>query len=224
MTGPFPSPTTPRLPVFASTMAIHRRKARPPPTPSVVDVMIEVPQWSFVKRKGDGSIDYVAPLPSPFPGYGSVPDSLADDGVWRARGGVHPLHRIPGQPWRGAARAQQCPHWPPPRLVSWENRRDRPTRLLPSSLTSPLVAGDPLDAIVLGQPCRYGELVRGAHVRGVLRFTDAGAIDNKVMHKTCPAILEFVLERELYLYMPAIGEGNADVAGLERHSWGIGGV
>ena len=49
--------------------------------PSVCDVVIEVPQFSFVKRKGDGSIDYIAPLPSPFPGYGSVPGSLAEDGA-----------------------------------------------------------------------------------------------------------------------------------------------
>jgi len=42
-------------------------------------VVIAVPRWSFVKRRDDGSIDFVAPLPSPF-NYGHVEDSIADDG------------------------------------------------------------------------------------------------------------------------------------------------
>ena len=49
--------------------------------PATLDVVIEVPQWSFVKRKGDGRIDYIAPLPSPFGGYGSVPYIPAEDGA-----------------------------------------------------------------------------------------------------------------------------------------------
>lgn len=42
-------------------------------------VRIEVPKGSFVKRKPDGHIDFVAPFPSPF-NYGSVLDTLGEDG------------------------------------------------------------------------------------------------------------------------------------------------
>jgi inorganic pyrophosphatase len=42
-------------------------------------VVIDVPRWSFVKRRDDGSVDFVSPLPAPF-NYGHVPDSLAEDG------------------------------------------------------------------------------------------------------------------------------------------------
>ncbi|MCA9554099.1 MAG: inorganic diphosphatase [Myxococcales bacterium] len=45
----------------------------------VREAVIEVPRWSFVKRKDDGSVDYVSPLPSPF-NYGSVPGTLSPDG------------------------------------------------------------------------------------------------------------------------------------------------
>lgn len=42
-------------------------------------VIIEVPRGGFVKRRPDGSRDFVAPLPSPY-NYGSVLDTLAPDG------------------------------------------------------------------------------------------------------------------------------------------------
>ena len=42
-------------------------------------VIIETPKMSFIKRKDDGSIDYISPFPCPF-NYGSVPGSIADDG------------------------------------------------------------------------------------------------------------------------------------------------
>lgn len=42
-------------------------------------VVIDVARWSFVKRRDDGSIDFVSPFPAPF-NYGHVPDSVADDG------------------------------------------------------------------------------------------------------------------------------------------------
>lgn len=66
-------------------------------------VVVEVPQGSFVKRRPDGSVDFISPVPSPF-NYGSVPDVPAADGdpldavvlgeqlpyghtgVWRVRG------------------------------------------------------------------------------------------------------------------------------------------
>lgn len=42
-------------------------------------VVVDVPRWSFVKRRDDGSIDFVSPLPVPF-NYGHVDGSVADDG------------------------------------------------------------------------------------------------------------------------------------------------
>jgi inorganic pyrophosphatase len=45
----------------------------------VREAVIEVPRWSFVKRKDDGAVDYVSPLPSPF-NYGSIPGTLSPDG------------------------------------------------------------------------------------------------------------------------------------------------
>jgi inorganic pyrophosphatase len=47
--------------------------------PARVTVIIEVPRGGVVKRRGDGSLDFVSPLPSPF-NYGSVPGTLAPDG------------------------------------------------------------------------------------------------------------------------------------------------
>ncbi len=44
-----------------------------------VEVTIEVPRGGFIKRHPDGEIDFVSPVPCPF-NYGSVSDSLADDG------------------------------------------------------------------------------------------------------------------------------------------------
>ena len=47
--------------------------------PEVVDVVIEVPRGSLLKRRSDGSVAYVSPLPSPW-NYGSVPDLPGADG------------------------------------------------------------------------------------------------------------------------------------------------
>lgn len=47
--------------------------------PEEVDVVIDTPRGSFLKRRDDGRIDFVSPLPSPF-NYGSVPGSLSPDG------------------------------------------------------------------------------------------------------------------------------------------------
>lgn len=47
------------------------------PETAIVD--IEVSRFSFVKRGPDGTVDFVAPLPSLF-SYGSVRGTLADDG------------------------------------------------------------------------------------------------------------------------------------------------
>jgi len=45
----------------------------------VIDVIIDVPLGSFVKRADDGAIDFVSPAPCPF-NYGSVPDTRSGDG------------------------------------------------------------------------------------------------------------------------------------------------
>jgi inorganic pyrophosphatase len=47
--------------------------------PSELEVLVDHPRGSFIKRREDGSIDYVSPFPSPF-NYGSVPDTRAADG------------------------------------------------------------------------------------------------------------------------------------------------
>ena len=44
-----------------------------------VRVTVEVPRWSFVKRKGDGRVDFVSPLPTIF-NYGAVEGVMAPDG------------------------------------------------------------------------------------------------------------------------------------------------
>lgn len=44
-----------------------------------MDIVVEVPKGSFVKRTPEGAVDFVAPLPSPF-NYGSVPSVPAPDG------------------------------------------------------------------------------------------------------------------------------------------------
>jgi inorganic pyrophosphatase len=51
---------------------------RPPESPEV-EVVIEVPRGSFLKRGSSGSIDFVSPLPCPF-NYGSVPTHLGLEG------------------------------------------------------------------------------------------------------------------------------------------------
>ena len=44
-----------------------------------VDVVIEIPRWSFLKRGSTGRIDFVSPLPCPF-NYGAVPQYLGQEG------------------------------------------------------------------------------------------------------------------------------------------------
>lgn len=49
------------------------------PWPPEVVVVVEVPRLGLIKRRDDGSIDYVSPLPCPF-NYGSVPGTVSGDG------------------------------------------------------------------------------------------------------------------------------------------------
>lgn len=55
------------------------RVVRVVPEPLVVEVVIEVPRGSFLKRGSAGTIDFVSPLPCPF-NYGSVPAYRGLDG------------------------------------------------------------------------------------------------------------------------------------------------
>lgn len=50
-----------------------------PELPDAVVVRIEVPRWSFVKRRLDGRVDFVSPLPCPY-NYGSIEGTLGPDG------------------------------------------------------------------------------------------------------------------------------------------------
>ena len=48
-------------------------------TPIEVEVLIEVPRGSFLKRGSSGHIDFVSPLPCPY-NYGAVPSHLGLEG------------------------------------------------------------------------------------------------------------------------------------------------
>jgi hypothetical protein len=41
-------------------------------------VSIEVPRWGFVKRRADGGVDFVSPIPCPY-NYGSILGLVAPD-------------------------------------------------------------------------------------------------------------------------------------------------
>jgi inorganic pyrophosphatase len=43
------------------------------------EVVIEPPRGSFIKRRADGRIDFVSPLPCPY-NYGHVPGAMSGDG------------------------------------------------------------------------------------------------------------------------------------------------
>ena len=51
----------------------------PMPEPPSIDVVIEIPRGSFLKRGSTGHIDFVSPLPCPF-NYGSVPSHIGLEG------------------------------------------------------------------------------------------------------------------------------------------------
>jgi inorganic pyrophosphatase len=58
------------------TLAPDHELPAPPPE---VDVVIEVPRGSFLKRGSSGRVDFVSPLPCPF-NYGAVPTLLGLEG------------------------------------------------------------------------------------------------------------------------------------------------
>ncbi|MCL4800931.1 MAG: inorganic diphosphatase [Burkholderiales bacterium] len=49
------------------------------PAPPEVEVLIEIPRGSFLKRGSTGHVDFVSPLPCPF-NYGSVPQYVGREG------------------------------------------------------------------------------------------------------------------------------------------------
>jgi len=49
------------------------------PAPPQVQVLIEIPRGSFLKRGSTGHVDFVSPLPCPF-NYGSVPQFVGLEG------------------------------------------------------------------------------------------------------------------------------------------------
>jgi inorganic pyrophosphatase len=58
----------------------HRSRGREaPPAAPEVDVVIEIPRGSFIKRGSTGHVDFISPLPCPF-NYGAVPDYLGLEG------------------------------------------------------------------------------------------------------------------------------------------------
>lgn len=63
-------------------MTARRPLGEPPPSPAPpeVEVVIEIPRGSFLKRGSSGHIDFISPLPCPY-NYGAVPTliGLEDD-------------------------------------------------------------------------------------------------------------------------------------------------
>jgi inorganic pyrophosphatase len=66
-------------PVPPSSTCDHDSSGSPLPEPPEVDVVIEVPRGSFLKRGSTGGVDFVSPLPCPF-NYGSVPSHIGLEG------------------------------------------------------------------------------------------------------------------------------------------------
>lgn len=57
----------------------QRHAPRGKVAPQELDVVIEVPRGSFLKRGSTGHVDFISPLPCPF-NYGSVPEYLGLEG------------------------------------------------------------------------------------------------------------------------------------------------
>lgn len=64
-------------------MEVTRCRTEPEQPPvydgTLVEVVIEIPRWSFLKRGSTGAVDFVSPLPCPC-NYGSVPDRIGLEG------------------------------------------------------------------------------------------------------------------------------------------------
>ncbi len=64
---------------FAMTRTIDAGDPMLTAPPAEVDLMIEVPRGSFLKRGPTGHVDFVSPLPCPY-NYGAVPSMLGLEG------------------------------------------------------------------------------------------------------------------------------------------------
>jgi inorganic pyrophosphatase len=53
--------------------------ALPPELPREPEILVESPRWSLVKRRADGSVDFISPLPCPY-NYGCIPGLQSGDG------------------------------------------------------------------------------------------------------------------------------------------------
>jgi inorganic pyrophosphatase len=60
---------------FLEFSGVHLTDSAPP----TVEVTIEIPRGSFLKRGSDGHIDFISPLPCPY-NYGSVEDYIGGEG------------------------------------------------------------------------------------------------------------------------------------------------
>jgi inorganic pyrophosphatase len=58
---------------------MHIVKTENDPSPPTVEVIIEIPRGSFLKRGSTGHIDFVSPFPCPY-NYGSVPRYIGGEG------------------------------------------------------------------------------------------------------------------------------------------------
>ena len=47
--------------------------------PSEPEVLVETSRWGFIKRRPDGSVDFISPLPCPY-NYGCIPGLDSGDG------------------------------------------------------------------------------------------------------------------------------------------------
>ena len=57
----------------------HSEPCQGPAGPTQIEVVIEIPKWSFLKRSSSGEVDFVSLFPCPF-NYGSVPDYVGLEG------------------------------------------------------------------------------------------------------------------------------------------------
>ncbi|HSP80345.1 MAG TPA: inorganic diphosphatase, partial [Myxococcaceae bacterium] len=51
----------------------------PAELPREPEILVESPRWSLVKRRSDGSVDFISPLPCPY-NYGCIPGLGSGDG------------------------------------------------------------------------------------------------------------------------------------------------
>src|SRR5512134_379472 len=58
---------------------VGRQPSEVPADPPTVEVVIEIPRGSFLKRGSTGHVDFVSPFPCPF-NYGSVPKYVGGEG------------------------------------------------------------------------------------------------------------------------------------------------